>query len=98
MFPKETRLPDYYNGKFLIYDWIRGWIKAVTMLPNGDFDKMEPFFPSIKVNSLIDMEVGPEVALSSEGLLRQAVFVCVSEQLQPARNIELIVNGSQVIT
>ena len=60
MFPKETRLPDYYNGKLIIYDWIRGWIKAVTLQPNGDFDKMEPFFPSIKVNSLIDMEVGPD--------------------------------------
>jgi cytochrome c len=60
MFPKETRLPDYYNGKLFIYDWIRGWIKAVTMQPNGDFDKMEPFFPSLKVNSLIDMEVGPD--------------------------------------
>ncbi|WP_216368597.1 ThuA domain-containing protein [Limnovirga soli] len=60
MFPKETRLPDYYNNKLIIYDWIRGWVKAVTMLPNGDFDKMEPFFPSLKVNSLIDMEVGPD--------------------------------------
>ncbi len=60
MFPKETRLPDYYNGKLFIYDWIRGWIKLVTMQPNGDFDKMEPFFNSIKVNSLIDMEVGPD--------------------------------------
>jgi glucose/arabinose dehydrogenase/cytochrome c551/c552 len=60
MFPKETRLPDYYNGKLLIYDWIRGWIKAVTMFPNGDFSKMEPFFPSLSVNALIDMEVGPD--------------------------------------
>lgn len=60
LYPKETRLPEYYNGKLLIYDWIRGWVKAVTMLPNGDFDKMEPFFPSLKVNSLIDMEVGPD--------------------------------------
>jgi cytochrome c len=60
MYPKETRLPDYYNGKLIIYDWIRGWIKAVTMLPNGDYDKMEPFFGSIKVNSLIDMEAGPD--------------------------------------
>ena len=60
MFPKETRLPEYYNGKLIIYDWIRGWIKAVTLQPNGDFDKMEPFFPSLKVNSLIDMEVGPD--------------------------------------
>lgn len=60
MFPKETRLPDYYNGKLLIYDWMRGWIKAVTTLPNGDFDKMEPFFENIKLNNCIDMEVGPD--------------------------------------
>jgi glucose/arabinose dehydrogenase/cytochrome c551/c552 len=60
LYPKETRLPDYYNGKLIISDWIRGWLKAVTMLPNGDFDKMEPFFPSIKMNSAIDIEVGPD--------------------------------------
>lgn len=60
LFPKETRLPDYYNGKLFIYDWIRGWVKAVTLFPNGDFSKMEPFFPALKVNSLIDMEVGPD--------------------------------------
>jgi glucose/arabinose dehydrogenase/cytochrome c551/c552 len=60
MFPKETRLPDYYNNKLFIYDWIRGWIKAVTMLPNGDFDKMEPFMEHTKLNNMIDMEVGPD--------------------------------------
>ena len=60
MFPKETRLPDYYNGKLFIYEWIRGWIKAVTMLPNGDFDKMEPFMEHIKLANCIDMEVGPD--------------------------------------
>ena len=60
MFPSETRMPDYYNKKLFIYDWIRGWIKAVTMQPNGDFDKMEPFMESTKLNSVIDMEVGPD--------------------------------------
>jgi len=60
MFPKDSRLPDYYNGKLFIYDWIRGWVKAVTMFPNGDYYKMEPFFPAMDVNSLIDMEVGPD--------------------------------------
>ena len=60
MFPKDTRLPDYYNGKLIVYDWIRGWIKAVTLMPTGDFDKMEPFLADIKVNSLIDMELGPD--------------------------------------
>jgi glucose/arabinose dehydrogenase/cytochrome c551/c552 len=53
-------MPDYYNNKFFMYDWIRGWIKAVTLLPNGDFDKMEPFMGSTKFNSPIDMEVGPD--------------------------------------
>ncbi len=60
LFPKETRLPDYYNGKLFIYDWIRDWIKVVTMKPNGDFDKMEPFISNIKLNAVIDMEVGPD--------------------------------------
>jgi glucose/arabinose dehydrogenase/cytochrome c551/c552 len=60
LFPKETRYPDYYDGKLIVYDWIRGWIKAVTMLPNGDFDKMEPFMAGTKFNSPIDMEVGPD--------------------------------------
>ena len=60
MYPDSTRLPDYYNGKLIIYEWIRGWMKAVTMRPNGDFDKFEPFAPGVKMNSVIDMEVGPD--------------------------------------
>ncbi len=60
LYPKETRLPDYYNGKLFIYEWIRGWIKAVTMLPNGDFDVMEPFMGSTRFNNCIDMEMGPD--------------------------------------
>lgn len=59
-FPKETRYPDYYNGKLFIYDWIRNWIKVVTMQPNGDFDKMEPFMENTSFASPIDMEVGPD--------------------------------------
>jgi cytochrome c len=60
MFPKETRYPSYYDGKLFIYDWVRGWIKAVTMRPNGDYDKMEPFMSTTKFNALMDMEVGPD--------------------------------------
>ena len=59
-FPKETRFPDYYDKKLFVYDWIRGWIKAVTMQPNGDFDKMEPFMENTKFASPIDMEMGPD--------------------------------------
>lgn len=60
MFPKANRYPSYYDGKLFIYDWVRGWIKAVTMKENGDFDKMEPFMSGTKFNAIIDMEVGPD--------------------------------------
>jgi glucose/arabinose dehydrogenase/cytochrome c551/c552 len=60
MFDQSTRMPEYYNNKLFIYDWVRGWIKAVTLQPNGDFDKMEPFMEHTKLNALIDMEVGPD--------------------------------------
>jgi len=60
MYPSETRYPDYYNGKLFIYEWIRGWIKVVTMLPNGDFDNMEPFMLHTKFSNPSDMEVGPD--------------------------------------
>jgi glucose/arabinose dehydrogenase/cytochrome c551/c552 len=60
MYPSETRMPDYYDGKLFIYDWIRGWIKVVTMQENGDFDKMEPFMGGTKFNAMMDMEMGPD--------------------------------------
>lgn len=60
MYPERTRYPDYYNGKLIIYDWVRGWMKAVSMLPNGDFDKMEPFMEGTDLASPIDMEVGSD--------------------------------------
>ncbi len=59
-YPKETRMPDYYQGKLMFYDWIRGWVKAVTMNEQGDFIKMEPIFEDFKLNSPIDMEMGPD--------------------------------------
>jgi cytochrome c len=60
MFPAATRYPEYYHSKLFIYEWIRGWIKVVTLQPNGDFDKMEPFMPGVVFNAHIDIEVGPD--------------------------------------
>ena len=60
MYPKETRMPEYFNKKVFFYDWIRGWIKLLTLQPNGDLDKMEPFMKGTKFNNPIDMETGPD--------------------------------------
>nr|WP_294944663.1 ThuA domain-containing protein [uncultured Mucilaginibacter sp.] len=60
MFPKATRYPEYFNKKVVFYDWIRGWIKLLTLQPNGDLDKMEPFMADTKFSNVIDMETGPD--------------------------------------
>jgi cytochrome c len=60
MYPKSTRMPDYFNKKVIFYDWIRGFIKLLTLQPNGDLDKMEPFMAGTKFNNPIDMETGPD--------------------------------------
>ena len=31
-------LPDYYDGKVIIYDWMRGWMKAVHLFEDGSFN------------------------------------------------------------
>jgi cytochrome c len=51
--------PEYYDGKLLFYDWMRGWIMAVTMAPNGDFQSMEQFMPGTKFANPIDVQFGP---------------------------------------
>lgn len=54
------KLPEYYNNKLFIYEWIRNWIKVVTMTPEGDYDSMEPFMENAKFSAPVDMELGPD--------------------------------------
>ncbi|GHB75247.1 hypothetical protein GCM10007390_31230 [Persicitalea jodogahamensis] len=55
--------PPYYDGKLLIYDWMRNWIKAVTMDNQGNYQKMEPFLPTRTFSKPVDMEFGPDGSL-----------------------------------
>ena len=48
--------PKYYDGKLLIYEWMRGWIMAVTMDKDGNYVSMERFMPSYKFSNPMDME------------------------------------------
>ena len=59
-YPKATRYPDYFNGKLMFYEWIRGWVKMVSMDAEGNFKQMDPFMPNTKFNSAIDAELGPD--------------------------------------
>ncbi len=52
--------PDYYEGKWLIVDFMRGWIMSVSMDDKGDYTSMEPFAPQLNFSSAIDMDFGPD--------------------------------------
>jgi glucose/arabinose dehydrogenase len=56
-------LPRYYDGKLFIVDWIRGWIKAVTLGPDEEYEAMEGFMDSTTFAHPIDLELGPDGAL-----------------------------------
>jgi cytochrome c len=52
--------PEYYEGKWLMVEFMRGWIMAVTMDENGDYKSMERFMPSENFSSAIDMDFSPD--------------------------------------
>lgn len=58
--PGVNPYPDYYDGKLLIYEWVRGWVKAVSTSPEGNYLSMEPFLSHISLSAPIDMELGPD--------------------------------------
>ncbi len=60
LYPNGGGLPSYYDGKTIIYEWMRGWMMAVSLFEDGSFNKIEPFASDIKFNNLIDMEMGPD--------------------------------------
>jgi cytochrome c len=64
MYPDAPyKLPDYYNGKLLIYDWVRKWIMAVTMDANGNYVSMEPFLPHLNVVAPMDIQIASDGAV-----------------------------------
>lgn len=59
-FPEsDQRFPAYFEGKWLITEFMRGWIFAATMDENGDYVSMEPFLPKENFSSAIDMQFSP---------------------------------------
>jgi cytochrome c len=57
---KEGAFPDYMDGKVLIYDWMRNWMRLVTMDDKGAIMDIEPFMEGTQFNNTIDMQYGPD--------------------------------------
>lgn len=56
----SVAFPKYFDGKLLMYDWMRNWMFLVSMDSVGDIMDIEPFMPNTRFNNIIDMAYGPE--------------------------------------
>ncbi|CAG4992922.1 hypothetical protein DYBT9275_01068 [Dyadobacter sp. CECT 9275] len=59
----KDKFPEYYNGKFFAYDWIRDYINVVTMNKQGDLLNIERFMPNGKFSHPIDMQFANDGSL-----------------------------------
>jgi len=57
---KAGAFPEYFDGKLIIYDWIRGWMRLVTMDDKGAITDIEPFMDHTIFDNPIDMAFGPD--------------------------------------
>jgi cytochrome c len=60
-FPDAPRVfPAYYEGHWFAADLARGWIMAIRIDDNGDYQSMERFVPGYRPSEIIDIKFGPE--------------------------------------
>ncbi|MCY4000519.1 MAG: ThuA domain-containing protein [Bacteroidetes bacterium] len=55
-----TALPPYYDGKVMIYEWMRNWVQVIVINEDGSILDIEPFLPGKDYFSPMDIEVGPD--------------------------------------
>ncbi len=56
----DTRLPEYFDDVFLIYEWSRNWIHEVRLDDSGEILAINPILSGLTFQRPIDMEVGPD--------------------------------------
>ena len=52
--------PSYFENKWLITDFMRGWLMAITMDKDGNYQSMEQILPDENFSSVIDMQFAPD--------------------------------------
>lgn len=56
----EGALPDYFENKLFIYEWMRDWIYVVTLDENQAFVQAEPFMKDTEFSHPMDMKFGSD--------------------------------------
>ncbi|MES2872352.1 MAG: PQQ-dependent sugar dehydrogenase [Bacteroidota bacterium] len=56
----KRAFPSYYEGKWFVTDFARGWINVIELDEDGGYKSMERFLPDLKLNGPLDMKFGPD--------------------------------------
>ncbi|MEM6769592.1 MAG: ThuA domain-containing protein, partial [Bacteroidota bacterium] len=56
----DYRFPEYYDGKFFFYDWMRDYIMAAELDETGYVTEFEPFLPNQEFFHPMDMLFSPD--------------------------------------
>jgi cytochrome c len=59
----ETGFPTYFDGAVFIYDWSRGWIRAVHVEGDGAIVKIDPPLGGAPFSRPVDMKFAPDGTL-----------------------------------
>ncbi|MCS6928567.1 MAG: ThuA domain-containing protein [Saprospiraceae bacterium] len=54
-YPEKTRFPKRFDGKILIYEWMRNWIMAVELDSLDRYVSMQPVAPNVRLGRPIDL-------------------------------------------
>ncbi len=54
----EYMFPKYFEGKLIVYEWMRDWIYVVTLDKKHNYKKAEPFMPNTEFSHPMDMIFG----------------------------------------
>jgi cytochrome c len=57
------KLSSYYDGKLIIYDWVRRWFMAVTFDEQKNYLRMEPFLDHITFTAPTDIKIASDGAV-----------------------------------
>ncbi|WP_067501821.1 PQQ-dependent sugar dehydrogenase [Actinoplanes sp. TFC3] len=58
-----TKWPEYFDGKPLLAEWTRDYVKALTLGPDNQVTTIEPVLPSVVFDNPMDLEFGPDGSL-----------------------------------
>ncbi|HMQ48079.1 MAG TPA: ThuA domain-containing protein [Saprospiraceae bacterium] len=59
----EHRFPPFFDGKLIIYEWMRHWLYAVELDSMGGFVKADPIMPNGEFSRPMDMLFGHDGSL-----------------------------------